>query len=86
MSEFASSLAESYRIVDVEVTCSSFLYRMVRKTLGSAVSVAKGIIPIEQIDGMFSDPAQFYDDNTFLMLKPNGLYLKRVNYENPDLN
>ena len=59
---------------------------MVRKTVGAAVSVAMKKIPLEKISQMFSNPTKFYDDPSALILKPTGLYLKKVEYEQSDLN
>ncbi len=85
-SEYASPLDERYSIIDVEVTSSSFLYRMIRKTLGVAVSVANRKTHLEQISQMFATPEKFYDDKSLLTLKPNGLFLKKVVYKDPVYN
>jgi tRNA pseudouridine(38-40) synthase len=86
LSEYMHTFDEKYSIIEVEVKSTSFLYRMVRKMIGAAVDVARGRIPLERIDQMFENPAEFYNDNTSLILNPNGLFLKNVEYKDQSLN
>lgn len=66
----------------MEVTAGSFLYKMIRKMVGTAVDVAMGKVPLSQIEQMFLCPPDFYgfQDSTTI-LRPNGLYLKEVHYD-----
>ena len=86
LSDFVHEFDEKYEIIEVEVRAQSFLYRMMRKMIGAAVDVARGRILLEQIDKMFDEPSKFYDDNTGTILKPNGLFLKNVEYEDNSFN
>lgn len=79
-------MSEKYQIIEIEVKSSSFLYRMVRKTIGAAVDVARGRISVDKVRSMLDEPSKHYDDNTSLILNPNGLYLKNVEYEQQNLN
>jgi tRNA pseudouridine(38-40) synthase len=72
---------EPCRFVEIEIKAESFLYKMIRKMIGAAYDVSQSRIPVEQIRQMLHKPEQFYTDNTTTVLKPQGLYLKKVEYE-----
>ena len=73
-------MEDKYRIIELEISAESFLYKMIRKMIGVAVDVANGKCALKTIDHMFSCPPDFYDANTATILKPRGLFLKNVNY------
>ena len=79
------SLNENYNLIDVEIKAGSFLYKMIRKLIGAAYDVARGSIPIEQIDKMLKTPTLYYDSKLTTIMKPNGLYLKSVEYDKNNL-
>lgn len=66
--------------MEVEITAESFLYKMIRKMLGTATDVANGKLPLEKIELMLKTPQDYYDLDT-TVLKPNGLFLKNVEYD-----
>ena len=54
---------------------------MIRKMVGAAYDVSKGKIPLEQINLMMLNPPDYYDEYLTTVMKPNGLYLKNVEYD-----
>ena len=71
---------ETYKLLEVEITAESFLYKMIRKMVGVAVDVARHLRPLEQINRMMLCPPDFYGPSSTTILKPNGLFLKKVHY------
>lgn len=84
MSNYLNKFHENYEIIELEINCSSFLYKMIRKIVGAANDVAKGIIPIEQINDMLTNPKNYYDEKLTSVMKPHGLFLKNVEYDPND--
>lgn len=72
---------EQYEIIDIEVQARSFLYKMIRKMIGTCVDIANGKLPIEIIQAMFDQPEKYYDSKLVKVLTPNGLYLTDVVYD-----
>ena len=70
---------KNYKIIEIEIQAESFLYKMIRKLMGVATNVACGKLPIEEIPAMLSNPIDFYEVDS-VILSPNGLFLKSVNY------
>ena len=54
--------------------------------VGLAVDVSHKRYPLTLIDEMFDKPSQFYEFNHSTILKPNGLFLKEVNYDPIDFD
>lgn len=81
LSDYLHSYDEKYKIIDVEIKAESFMYKMIRKMIGAAVDVARGTIKLDQIASMLYKPSDFYDKDLTTILKPNGLYLKNVEYD-----
>ena len=76
---------DKYRIIEVEIRAGSFLYKMIRKMVGAAVDVAKGMIPLKQIEKMMLCPPDYYGAESTTVLRPNGLFLERVHYHEDKL-
>lgn len=68
-------------VIEIEIKAESFLYKMIRKMVGTAVDVAKGLIPLSQIECMMLCPPDFYTTPSTTILKPDGLFLKKVHYD-----
>ncbi len=49
--------------------------------IGAAYDVSQSRIPLKQIPQMLTTPNKFYTENLTTVLKPYGLYLKNVEYE-----
>ena len=81
LSSYVHEFDDRYRLIEVEVTAGSFLYKMIRKLVGAAVDVARGVIPLSQLDEMMLSPADFYGPKSTSILQPNGLFLQKVHYE-----
>ncbi len=79
-SEYMGSYQQKYKIIELEIKAESFLYKMIRKMVGAANDVAKGKIPLEQINLMMLNPPDFYDSNLTTVMRPHGLFLKNVEY------
>lgn len=84
MSNYLNKFNENYEIIELEIKCSSFFYKMIRKIVGAANDVAKGMIPIEQINDMLTNPKNYYDEKLTSVMKPYGLFLKNVEYDPND--
>ncbi|CAF0828737.1 unnamed protein product [Brachionus calyciflorus] len=85
LSDYLHSYHEKYEIIELEIKSTSFLYRMIRKMVGAASDVARGLIPIEQINHMLNNPEKYYFTNLTSVMKPNGLFLKNVEYDEEKL-
>jgi tRNA pseudouridine(38-40) synthase len=83
LDDFAHPDQERYKIIEMSIQAESFLYKMIRKMFGVAVDVASGKYPIETIEKMMLNPPDYYETLNSTILKPNGLYLKSVEYS-PD--
>lgn len=70
-----------FNIIEIEITAESFLYKMIRKMVGAAYDVAKGKISLDQINQMMLNPPDYYNKNVTTVMKPNGLFLKNVEYD-----
>lgn len=75
-----------YKIIEIELTAESFLYKMIRILIGTCVDVAKNRIDLKEIEKMFACPPDYYDRVRATVLKPDGLILKRVNYDDKDFD
>ncbi|RMZ94621.1 tRNA pseudouridine synthase-like 1, partial [Brachionus plicatilis] len=73
MSSYLNKYHENYEIFELEIKSTSFLYKMIRKMVGAASDAAKGIIPIEQISNMLTEPQNYYDQKLTSVMKPHGL-------------
>jgi tRNA U38,U39,U40 pseudouridine synthase TruA len=59
---------------------------MIRRMISVAVEVASGILPLDIIDRMMLDPAEFYNGPIQInTLAGSGLFLKSVEYNQEDL-
>ncbi len=71
-----------YSIIELEITGESFLYKMIRKLVGSMVLVAKERISLNTLEQMMLRPHEFYEDESHIsILTPQGLFLKKVHYD-----
>ncbi len=72
---------DRYKIIEIELTAESFLYKMIRKLVGVCVMVAMNRLDLKTIDDMFSCPPDHYHNNNMLILGPSGLTLKDVDHD-----
>jgi tRNA U38,U39,U40 pseudouridine synthase TruA len=60
---------------------------MIRKLVGSMVAVAKNRLSLKTLENMMLCPPDYYGDGPNIqILNPNGLLLKRVYYNETDLD
>ena len=76
---FDFSLSRKGRKLVFEVTGNGFLYNMVRILVGTALDVGSKKLPLENIEKAFKTGERKLTGKT---MPPNGLYLKKVQYEN----
>ncbi len=74
-----------YKIIELEITGEAFLYKMIRKLVGAMVCVAKNRLCLKTLEKMMTCPPDYYDINIEI-LKPEGLILKKVLYDENDLD
>ena len=71
-----------YTIIELQITGESFLYKMIRKLVGSMSEVAKGHISLDTLKQMMLCPHEFYEDDANIpVLTQQGLFLKKVHYD-----
>lgn len=76
---------EKYDYWDITVTGSSFLYRQVRRMVGSVVAVAQGRLTYKDCYEMLTIPSQQSWCPQASVMAPYGLYLCRVDYNRKEL-
>lgn len=78
------------KMIEVELTAESFLYKMIRRIVCTMTDVAKGRLTLDTLKHIFQCPPDYYDNQNskkyiINTLTPNGLFLKKVNYNEIDL-
>lgn len=76
-----------FKCIELEITAESFLYKMIRKIVGSLVGVSSGKLTLDDLNRMMLCPPDYYDNSVLNIItaRPNGLILKSVNYNKSDL-
>uniref|UniRef100_A0A1B0FA01 tRNA pseudouridine synthase n=1 Tax=Glossina morsitans morsitans TaxID=37546 RepID=A0A1B0FA01_GLOMM len=81
-----AELAESlYNYWDIEIKGKSFLYKQVRRMIGSLVAVATNRITVKCLYEMVTIPAKHNWNHRVLLSPAFGLYLSRVHYNVKDM-
>ncbi|CAF3382415.1 unnamed protein product [Rotaria socialis] len=65
----------------LQLTCTNFLYQMVRRLTADLIQVAQGKLTLEQFEQKLSSPS---NNNQDKLLDINGLYLQNVMYDEQD--
>jgi tRNA U38,U39,U40 pseudouridine synthase TruA len=72
------------RIYNLVFEAEAFLYRLIRRITATLVHIAKGQMTIEDVRNRFACPPDYYDSSLPITLKPNGLFLYEVKYNEQD--
>lgn len=83
---FSSLNSNSSNSFCIQLTCTNFLYQMVRRLTTALIQVAQGQISLEEFERRLSPSKEYlssYNDNDQL-LNLNGLYLQNVLYDEQD--
>jgi len=80
----SSSHHSSMRIYNLVFEAEAFLYRLIRRITATLVHIAKGQMTIEDVRNRFACPPDYYDSSLPITLKPNGLFLYEVKYNEQD--
>lgn len=75
---------DKYNYWDIEVTGRSFLYKQVRRIVGSLIALAADHINEKNIYEMLTIPSKHNWDHRVRIAPAYGLYLKRVLYNEED--
>lgn len=76
----SSPLHSSMRVYNLVFEAESFLYKLIRRITATLVHIAKGQMTIEDVQNRFACPPDYYDNMLPTTLKPNGLFLYEVKY------
>jgi tRNA U38,U39,U40 pseudouridine synthase TruA len=79
-----SSLHSSMRIYNLVFEAEAFLYKLIRRITATLVHIAKGQMTIQDVRDRFTCPPDYYDSPLPITLKPNGLFLYEVKYNEQD--
>ncbi|CAF4450896.1 unnamed protein product [Rotaria sp. Silwood2] len=74
----------SMRIYNLVFEAEAFLYKLIRRITGTLVHIAKGQMTIQDVLDRFACPPDYYDSPLPITLKPHGLYLYEVKYNEQD--
>uniref|UniRef100_A0A034VXN8 tRNA pseudouridine synthase n=1 Tax=Bactrocera dorsalis TaxID=27457 RepID=A0A034VXN8_BACDO len=81
-----AELAEDiYDYWEIEFKARAFLYKQVRRIVGTLIAVATGRIDEQSVYQMLTIPSKNSWDHRILLSPPFGLYLCRVHYDEKDL-
>lgn len=76
----AALAADSYDYWDIEIRAKSFLYKQVRRIVGTLLALGCGRIDEKSIYQMLTIPSKNSWDHRVLLAPACGLYLCRVHY------
>ena len=80
----SSSLHSSMRVYNLVFEAEAFLYKLIRRITATLVHIAKGQMTIQDVRDRFACPPDHYDSQLPVTLKPNGLFLYEVKYNEQD--
>ncbi|CAF0905699.1 unnamed protein product [Adineta steineri] len=80
----SSPLHSSMKVYNVVFEAESFLYKLIRRITATLVHIAKGQMTIQDVLNRFDCPPDYYDSQLPTTLKPNGLFLSEVKYNEQD--
>lgn len=76
----ATLASETYDYWDIQIKAKSFLYKQVRRIVGTLIALGSGRIDEKGIYQMLTIPSKNSWDNRILLAPACGLYLCRVHY------
>jgi len=79
-----SPFHSSMRVYNLVFEAEAFLYKLIRRITGTLVHISKGQMTIQDVLDRFSCPPDHYDSSLPATLKPNGLFLYEVKYNEQD--
>ena len=80
----SASRHSSVHIYNLVFEAEAFLYKLIRRITGTLVHMAKGQMTKQDVLDRFSCPPDYYDSALPMTLKPNGLFLYEVKYNEQD--
>ena len=81
-----SALHSSMRIFNLVFEAEAFLYKLIRRITGTLVHMAKGQMNEQDVLDRFACPPDHYDSPLPSTLKPQGLFLNEVKYNEGDFS
>lgn len=78
------SFHSSMRVYNLIFEAESFLYKLIRRITATLVHIARGQMTIEDVQNRFACPPDYYDSPLPVTLKPHGLFLYEVKYNEQD--
>ena len=79
-----SSLHSSMRVFNLVFEAEAFLYKLIRRITGTLMHIAKGHMSKQDVLDRFACPPDHYNSSLPLTLKPHGLFLYQVKYNERD--
>lgn len=79
-----STLHSSMRVFNLVFEAEAFLYKLIRRITGTLVHMAKGQMSEQDVLDRFDCPPDHYDSPLPITLKPHGLFLNQVKYNESD--
>ncbi|CAF0982804.1 unnamed protein product [Adineta ricciae] len=79
-----SSRHSPMTVYNLVFEAEAFLYKLIRRITGTLVHIAKGEMTIQDVTDRFACPPDYYDSNFPKTLKPHGLFLYEVKYNEQD--
>ena len=79
-----STLHSSMRVFNLVFEAEAFLYKLIRRITGTLMHVAKGQMSKQEVLDRFACPPDHYNSSLPLTLKPHGLFLYQVKYNERD--
>ncbi|CAF4301512.1 unnamed protein product, partial [Adineta steineri] len=80
----SSPLHSSMKVYNLVFEAESFLYKLIRRITATLVHIAKGQMTVQDVLNRFDCPPDYYDSQLPTTLKPNGLFLSEVKYNEQD--
>lgn len=72
------TIDEDRETIIIRIAGSHFLWKLVRRIVGVLVEVGRGALPVENVEGIFSDQTDYIAHHT---APPSGLFLDSVLYQ-----
>ena len=74
----------SMRVFNLVFEAEAFLYKLIRRITGTLMHLAKGQMTREDVLNRFACPPDYYSSSFPTTLKPHGLFLYEVKYNEED--
>jgi hypothetical protein len=79
-----SSLHSPMHVYNLVFEAEAFLYKLIRRITGTLIHIAKGQMNRQDVLERFACPPDYYNSSLPVTLKPHGLYLYEVKYNEQD--